>query len=265
MPALVLSPSSCVQPDPHILFCSDNCRTTIVDYVRVCSNSDHDFDLCLTCCEEVRAGKMDAIAPSIKQEAAQEVLEISSQDNDSPRQKPPAGQAAVGKTKIKEEEGDDAKVAPEAGNEKPGGDSWGVRPKRQAAAEGRKKLEAKLEAADEPEEAVKVEEGDEQKVGEEGEKEEELEEEEAEEVVRIPRELRPAWLPDEHGRIPCPAKEWGGCGEGILELHSFKGDGWLEELRKGLLKVLGKNWKEPKPAKVSLSPVPGFILDELGW
>ncbi|GAQ81602.1 transcription factor jumonji (jmjC) domain-containing protein [Klebsormidium nitens] len=251
-------------PIDRRVYC-DNCRTTIVDYVRVCSNSDHAFDLCLTCCEEVRAGKMDAIAPCPQHAAAQEVLEISSQDNDSPREKLPAGKAATRNIKS-EQENDDVKkgaIAQEAGSEKSGGDSWGVRPKRQAAAEGRKKLEAHLKAADEPEEAMEAGEEDEQKAGEEGEKEEgkkegELEEEEEEEeeveVVRIPQELRPAWLPDEHGRIPCPAKEWGGCGEGYLELQSFKGDGWLEDLRKRLLKILGKNWKEPEPAQGEPAP-----------
>lgn len=37
-------------------FCSDNCRTSIFDFHRSCSNCS--YDLCLTCCQELRDGHL---------------------------------------------------------------------------------------------------------------------------------------------------------------------------------------------------------------
>lgn len=38
------------------LFNSDNCNTSIVNFHRSCSNPDCSYDLCLTCCRELRKG-----------------------------------------------------------------------------------------------------------------------------------------------------------------------------------------------------------------
>lgn len=38
------------------LFNSDNCNTSIVNFLRSCSNPDCSYDLCLTCCRELRTG-----------------------------------------------------------------------------------------------------------------------------------------------------------------------------------------------------------------
>lgn len=38
------------------LFCSDNCKTSIFDYHRSCTNCS--FDICLICCRELRAGQL---------------------------------------------------------------------------------------------------------------------------------------------------------------------------------------------------------------
>lgn len=38
------------------LFNSDNCNTSIVNIHRSCSNPDCSYDLCLTCCQELRKG-----------------------------------------------------------------------------------------------------------------------------------------------------------------------------------------------------------------
>lgn len=38
------------------LFDSDNCRTSIVDFYRSCANPGCSYDLCLTCCRELREG-----------------------------------------------------------------------------------------------------------------------------------------------------------------------------------------------------------------
>jgi hypothetical protein len=181
--------------------------------------------------------------------------------------------------------GKKAEVLIEIEDDKAGDPSWSVRPKRRAAQQGLKNLQMQLEEAKAQEKAkeervtVKVEKkerkaeedkGTEEGPGEEeegeGEKKEDAGvEEEEEEVERIPRELRPAWLPDEHGRIPCPAAEWGGCGQGHLELQSFKGEGWIEDLRKRLREVLGEEGTTAQPSKVSRTTCVGWDQCSLVW
>ncbi|XWS48572.1 hypothetical protein CRYUN_Cryun13aG0088300 [Craigia yunnanensis] len=76
-----------VLDDDDRVYC-DNCNTSIVNFHRSCPNPDCSYDLCITCCHEIRKGSQPG-GNDAKSSHQQSVERINSQSTDSVDQIPP--------------------------------------------------------------------------------------------------------------------------------------------------------------------------------
>ncbi|KAI3943341.1 hypothetical protein MKW92_038911 [Papaver armeniacum] len=177
------------------MYCN-NCRTSIVDYHRSCPNCD--YDLCLTCCREIRDGSFQGCG----EEVNVDYVDRGSRYMHAEPEEPLKGTA---RSRAKS----DAAKCPLKGTAR-------SRAKLDAAKcplKGTARSRAKLDA---------------EKCG----KSTDAEPEEPTDILEGHVKLNSDWKVMDDGSIPCAA-----CGSGLLELKSVLPKDWLSELEKSADKV----------------------------
>lgn len=202
------------------VFCN-NCSTSIVDYFRSCEGGCH-YDLCLTCCRELRAGQHpggeNADSNRLHLKRDEDLLDEDENDDLSPGPSHP-GNAEKSSKKIK------ATSPPQdtSLNEDK------VSPLNQTVIKSEQtELKAEvIERENKPSELIDSARGD---------SPQEANGRHAHasdiESVEVPAEsmVLPPWTVRENGEIPCPPELRGGCGKHMLGLRTLFEPRWLEEL-----------------------------------
>ncbi|KAI3846576.1 hypothetical protein MKX03_008258 [Papaver bracteatum] len=194
------------------MYCN-NCKTSIVDYHRSCPNCD--YDLCLTCCREIRDGSFQGGGGEVNVDC----VDRGSRYMHAEPEKPLKG-TVRSRAKL-----DAAKCLLK-------GTAWS-RAKLDAAKcplKGTARSRAKLDAAKcplkgTPRSRAKL---DAEKCG----KSTDVEPEEPADILEGHVKLKSDWKVMDDGSIPCAA-----CGSGLLELKSVLPKDWLSELEKSADKV----------------------------
>ncbi|XP_074303478.1 lysine-specific demethylase JMJ29-like [Silene latifolia] len=207
------------------IFCN-HCRTSIVDYHRSCFVCS--YDLCLTCCREIRAGKLQDCEEVITEYAQREAghrerclgLSYSAELNNQRTNKSGRRRRRPKKQDGSTSEGNDAPAS--EGNDAPAseGDDAPVSEGNDAPAS---------EGNDAPE-------------------------------VNIDKKpkAKPVWKADENGRIhcpECPAVEYEGCGGPFLVLKSFLSENRVSDLVNEVEKIVISSEEEGLPKAPNKSSV----------
>ncbi|XP_043695282.1 lysine-specific demethylase JMJ25-like isoform X1 [Telopea speciosissima] len=197
------------------MYC-DNCKTSIVDFHRSCPNCS--YDLCLTCCREIRDGCPQGGREEVEVEFYDRGTAYLHGDLPSESSSP--------RRSSNMEHGDHAYLH---------GDLISM--------SSRLKQSLKTDHADHIQPTL---------VGHEDHiKSTSMDHEDLNKLISVDSEgdTKPisAWKANENGSIPCPPKEMGGCGCGLLELKRIFEDNWATELEKIAEKIAEKNKVDDVP------------------